>query len=94
MSINVQMELCNTSNVERENSCLCYGPRCCMLGHLEQCFLIGLLFLIGLEPIRTIRTINRLLIGLIVYIIVKHKAGLYKYISYIYGVYTIYYIFI
>ena len=65
-----------------------------MRGRSHNCFLIGLSFLIGLAPIRTIRTINRLLIGLIVHIIVQHKAGLYKYISYIYGIYIIYYIFI
>ena len=58
----------------------------------NQCFLIGLSFLIGLVPIRTIRTINRPLIGLIVHIIVQHIAGLYKYISYMYGIYIIYHI--
>jgi len=58
----------------------------------EQCFLIGLSFLIGLVLIRTIRTINRPLIGLIVHIIVQHIAGLYKYISYMYGIYIIYHI--
>ena len=58
----------------------------------HQCFLIGLSFLIGLVPIRTIRTMNRPLIGLIVHIIVQHIAGLYKYISYMYGIYIIYHI--
>ena len=57
-----------------------------------QCFLIGLSFLIGLVPIRTIRTISRPLIGLIVHITVQHITGLYKYISYMYGIYIIYHI--
>ena len=64
----------------------------CFTYALQQCFLIGLSFLIGLVSIRTIRTINRPLIGLIVHIIVQHIAGLYKYISYMYGIYIIYHI--
>jgi len=49
---------------------------------------VFLSFLIDLVPFRTIRTINRPLIGLIV----QHIAGLYKYISYMYGIYIIYHI--
>jgi hypothetical protein len=41
---------------------------------MGRTFLIGLSFLIGLVPIRTI---NRPLIGLIVHIISQHIAGLY-----------------